>query len=277
MLPRGTKVWVFLIALCFLLLILGERVGGRLGLLLGLLIAVGLNGLIFLFGETRLLSFYKTHPLKGRDPWGLLEKVRALSEKLELRRVPHVHLMESETPTAFAVGFTLKDPSLCISTGLLDKLDDEELEAVLAHQLCQLHRMEGFSFGVSSLLANTLLGIAQFLDHLWPPNFFLEKRQRPFLTLLSPLGWLIIQAVVSRKTHSRSDLEAAELIADRERMAEVLWRLEGLAQTRPLDAPPGTSHLFIVNPEGDRQKNFFLRSHPPIENRLRSLVGTSRI
>ena len=69
-----------------------------------------------------------------------------------------------------------------------------------------------------------------------------------------------------------NDLQAAELIHDRFRLAEVLWRLEGLAQTQPLHPPPCSSHLFIVNPEGYRQKLLF-KSHPSIEVRLQKLMG----
>lgn len=272
MFGRATKVWFFLIALCFVFLVVGERVGGRVGLFVGLLLAVGLNALVFFLGEPRLLSRLNARRWKGRDPWGAAERLRALCLKHELPE-PHLFVMESPAVTAFTVGFSARKPCLCLSTGLLDNLSAADLEAVLAHQLCHAERMDSFGFGVTSVVANTLVGIGQLLDRAWPPNFFLNRRQEPFQSLLSPLGWLVIRIVISPQAYFETDRMAAQMIESRERLGEVLWRLEGLAQTRPLDIPPCTSHLFIVNPEGFRQRNPFLRTHPPLDVRLRNLTG----
>lgn len=276
MFSNGTKVWLFLVGICVGFLILGEELGGRTGLFLGFLVAVTINALIFFMGETSILSRLGARKLKGRDAWGLQDRIEAMARELETPP-PQLYLMESPTATAFSVGFSGRRTSLCVTTGLLEKLTPDEVEAVLAQQLCHLTRMESFGFGVSSVLANTLMGVGQFLDTLWPPNFFLDRKQKPFLTLFSPLGWLIIRAVINRSTYSENDRAAADLLKSRERLGEVLWKLEGLAQTRPLEVPPCTSHLFIVNPEGFRQKNFFLRSHPPLADRLRTLIGTPTV
>lgn len=276
MLSNGTKVWVFLVFTCLALLFVGNSLGGRLGLFIGLLFAVGLNALVFFWGESRLLQHFAAKKISGTDPWGLSKTVESLSQKLKIRP-PQLYLMETSTPTAFSVGFSARKPCLCVTSGLLERLNDEELEAVLAQQLCHVSRMDSFFFGITSILANSLMAVGQFLDSLWPPNFFFEKKQKPFLTLFSPLGWLIVRSVVSRSTYYENDRSAAQLIQSRERLGEVLWRLEGLAQARPLTVPPCTSHFFIVNPEGGRQANYFLRSHPPLSERLRSLMGTPSV
>ncbi|HRO66955.1 MAG TPA: M56 family metallopeptidase [Pseudobdellovibrionaceae bacterium] len=276
MLSNGTKVWVFMIATCLGLLILGDHLGGRLGLLLGLLCAIALNALVFFWGETRILSQFQARKWVGADPWGLQSRIQTLSRKLSIDP-PALYLVESPTATAFSVGFSARKPCLCVTTGLLEKLNEEELEAVLAQQLCHVSRMDSFFFGVTSILANSLMSVGEFLDRLWPANFFFEKKQKPFLTLLSPLGWLIVRGVVKRSTYYENDRTAANLIASRERLGEILWRLDGLAQARPLDVPPCTAHFFIVNPEGGRQRNFFLKSHPPLSERLRTLMGTPSV
>lgn len=276
MFSHGTKVWLFLIGICLSFLVLGERWGGRTGLLTGFLLAVAVNSLIFFLGESRILSRFGARRLKGRDPWGLRDKVLELSRKLN-QAEPSLALIEHPAATAFSVGFSTRRPCLCVTTGLLEKLSPQELEAVLAQQLCHVGRMDNFGFSVTSVLANTIMSLGQFLDSLWPPNFFLGKKQKPFLTLFSPIGWLIIRAVVRSSTYFDNDRQGAELIQSRDRLGEVLWRLEGLAQTQPLDVPPCTSHLFIVNPEGFRQRNFFLRSHPPLSERLKKLTGASTV
>lgn len=276
MLSNETKVWVFMVSSCLGLLFLGQHFGGRLGLFMGLLLALALNTLVFLWGESKILQRFQARRLEGVDPWGVLLLVEKLSHQMGLS-VPALFLVDAKTPTAFSVGFSLRRPCLCLSTGLLEKLNTQELEAVLAQQLCHISRMDSFFFGISSVLANTLMNFGQFLDAIWPPNFFFEKKQKPFLTLLSPLGWAIIRSVINRSTYYENDRAAADLINSRERLGAVLWRLEGLAQAIPMSVPPCTAHFFIVNPEGGRQKNFFLKSHPPLNERLRTLMGTPSI
>src|SRR5690606_18645467 len=149
----------------------------------------------------------------------------------------------------------------------------EEIKAVVAHQVCQIRRLDTFGFGVASIIANSLMGLGQILDHFWPPNFFFAKKQRPFLTLLSPLGWLIIKLMIRRSTYFENDQLSSDLLGNRRTLAEVLWKLDGFSRTMPLTIPPCTSHLFVVNPEAYTQKNIFLRSHPSIRSRLLKLMG----
>lgn len=273
MFSNSTKVWVFIIGACLIFLFGGYRLGGRLGLLLGLTLAILTNILIFFYGENHILNLMPVKKLKGQDPWGLRPLIQDFSKRLGLNKDFNLYILESPAAVAFSLSIALRKPCLCISEGLLKRFTKDEVLAVVAHQICHVRRLDTFGFGVTSILANTLVGLGQFLDKLWPPNFFLDKKQRPFMTLFSPLGWLIIRSVIHRSTYLDNDLLAAELIGDRKKLAEVLWKLEGLAQTYPLSIPPCTSHLFIVNPEGFEQRNLFLKAHPTIKNRILNLLG----
>jgi heat shock protein HtpX len=181
--------------------------------------------------------------------------------------VPAVYITPHSSSNAFCVGHSWKHGSLGFTLGLLQKLNTKELEAVVAHQICHIRRLDTFAFSVSSTLANSIVGLGQFLDS------FLPGKIQFFMPLLSPIGWLIIKGVVGERSFFENDLMASELLNGRHPLGEVLWRLEGLAQTQPLEVPACTSHLFMVNPEGFRQKNLFLKSHPAIETRLQKLMG----
>jgi heat shock protein HtpX len=273
MFSNSTKVWIFIVAACLVFLVTGYHFGGRLGLLLGLIFAVVINILIFFYGENHILKLLAVRRVRGQDPWGLQPVIKEFSSRLGLKKDFNLYVIDAGAAVAFSFSIAWRKPCICISEGLLKRFSKEEIQAVIAHQICHVQRLDTFGFGVTSVLANTLVGLGQFLDQLWPPNFFLDKKQQPFLTLFSPLGWMIIRGVVHKSTYLENDRLAAELIGDRKKLAEVLWKLEGLAQTQPLAIPPCTSHLFIVNPEGFEQKNLFLRSHPPIEKRLLNLLG----
>jgi heat shock protein HtpX len=235
-------------------------------LLIGFLLALLLNFMVFFYGESRVLKKLNAVKLSGQDSWGLLDIVKKLSKELGVA-TPHVYLIPQDSANAFAVGHSWRRGSLGFTEGLAQKFEPEELEAVIAHQLCHIRRLDTFSYGVSSTLANSFVGLGQILDSLLP------YKLKFFMPLFSPIGWLIIKLVVDEKSFFENDLMASQLLDDRNRLGEALWRLEGIAQTKPLEIPPCTSHLFIVNPEGLKQRNIFLKSHPNIELRLQKLLG----
>nr|WP_295905950.1 M56 family metallopeptidase [uncultured Bdellovibrio sp.] len=266
MINNNTKVWIFILTSSLALLIAGYQLGERLGLLIGFFLALFLNFFVFFYGESRVLAKLNAKRMKGQDAWGLIDKVQKMSAKLRMP-VPAIYITPHSSANAFCVGQSWKRSSLGFTVGLLQKLDDKELEAVVAHQLCHIRRLDTFAFGVTSTIANSVVGLGQFLDN------FLPYKLQFFMPLFSPIGWFIIKSVVGEKSFFENDLMASELLENRHQLGEVLWRMEGLAQTQPLEIPPCTSHLFMVNPEGFNQKNLFLKSHPAIEVRLQKLMG----
>lgn len=266
MINNSTKVWIFILGTSLVLLIAGYELGERLGLLIGFLATLLINFFVFFYGESRVLNKLQARRIHGQDAWELLDKVQKVSAHFHMP-APDVYVTPHSAVNAFCVGHSWKPGSLGFTAGLLHKLNDEELEAVVAHQICHIRKLDTFTFGVSSTLANSIVGLGQFLDSMLPYQL------QFFMPLLSPLGWFIIKTVVGEKSVFENDLMAAKLLGSRPHLGEVLWRLEGLAETHPLEVPPCTSHLFIVNPEGLKQKNLFLKSHPKIEVRLKKLMG----
>jgi heat shock protein HtpX len=266
MTDNSTKVWVFILTSSLALLIAGYQIAERLGLFIGFLLALLLNFFVFFYGDSRVLTKLGARQLRGQDAWGLLDLVDKLSSQLGIPS-PAVFITDHPSANALCVGRSWRRGCLCFTYGLLQKLSPEELEAAIAHQLCHIQRLDSFAFSVSSTIANSIVGLGQVLDAMLPYQL------KFFGPLLSPVGWLVIKIVVGKTSFYENDLLASQLLGDRQRLGEVLWRLEGLAQTVPLAVPPCTSHLFIVNPEGFKQKNLFLKSHPPIAARLRKLMG----
>lgn len=272
MLRNSTKVWLFICGTCFTLLAIGYGIGDRWGLLTGLLLSVGFNFLIFYSGENQILDIFKARPFSGQDPWGVNDILKEFAERLQIPS-PHFYLIKDNSRNAFSLGFSEEKQIICLTEGLLKSYSRDEIRAVLAHQVCQIVAMNSFTFGVSSVLAYSIFRFAQFLDQLYPVNLFTDKQHQPFLNLLSPIGWLIVRGVVNEKSFLENDFLAAELTQNRNQIGEALWRLHSNAVTLPMTVPPGLSHLFIVNPEGYKQKNPFLKMHPKIETRLKALLG----
>lgn len=259
-----TKVWLFILGTAFLILVLGYQLGGRLGLLAAFGVTLALNVLIFFFGDQKIISELKAQQIQGQDPFGTLEIVRAIAQKLKMP-TPKVYLFESNLPTSFTVGHSWQRPSLGLSESLLKKLNTQEIECVVAHQLCRIKRWDSFSYSVTSTLANTLLGLGQFIDRFLPFQVL--------TVLLTPLSWIVIKMIVRDKNIFINDQEASKVLSDRFLLGRTLWKLQGYAENNPLQISPCLGHLFIVDPQASSQKNFFTSFHPKIQTRLSRLMG----
>lgn len=267
-----TQVWFFVLLTSLTFLIVGSQLMGRLGLFIGLFSAVTFHTLLFVWGEGLVLSRFKLEPLKGRDPWGLNQKCLNWCQENQMP-LPELMILNVDLPTAFSFEAPWRKPLIALSKGLLKNFKQNELEAVLAYQISHLKNRQNLRSTVCLMLANSLSRLAEKLDHLWIPSLVFEKKQKPFLFLLSPLISLFVHLSQAQQSQMTADLNAAHLISSRDLLGQVLWKLEGWALTHPMDVPPATSQLFIVNPERIRQKNTLLQFHPPLQRRLEKLVG----
>jgi heat shock protein HtpX len=266
------SVWLFILSSSLVLLWSGYTLGEREGLFLGLIASVFLNLLVFIFGESNLIQFFSAEQVRGQDPWGLQDSLVNLSETIGMN-VPTVYVFEHNSANGFTIGIPWKPSAIGLSTALLNKLNQQERHAVLGYLLIQINQSETFLYGVTTILVNALSGMAASIDRFWPVNFFFDKKQRPFLFLLSPLIWVLIKMVRTSKSYLKIDALACEILEDRKILAEVFWRLQGLAETCPMAIPPCSSHHFIVNPESQKRSFFYEKTHPPMKHRLEKLVG----
>jgi len=270
---NNTKVWVFLVSTCILMLIASYELAGRIGLFIGLLLIMVTHFIIFFYGENRLLETFKAQHWKGQDPWGLLQLIHEFSDHLKMSP-PEVYVYESKSANAFFLGTPWKDSCLAVSTGLLQSLTHQELRAIIALQLCRLQKSDHFLFVISGLMANTLVGFGELLDRLIFRKFIKKTKRFFFRDLFAPLAWVFIKIPIRSSLYFENDTKTNEIFNLREDLASALWKIEHMSLSRPQKVPSCTSHLFIVNPEGPLQKNFFLKSHPPTTERIKRLIGS---
>ncbi|RYZ79419.1 MAG: hypothetical protein EOP06_27230, partial [Proteobacteria bacterium] len=145
MISNSTKVWTFILISSLVLLMIGYEIGERLGLLIGFLIAVGLNFFVFFYGESQILKSLQAEEVRGQDPWGLGPMTDNLCN-LSGTSPPRIFVFPSSHQTAFCLTQLWKRGCLVLSSGLLQKFSKEDLEAVIAYQIATLGRMDTFLF-----------------------------------------------------------------------------------------------------------------------------------
>lgn len=269
----SVKVWLCLGIIALAHLFIGYQWGGRLGLFIGLMMAVCLTMLVFYFGTPDLLRFFNAQKLQGQDPWGILDIAGKFSVPLEMY-VPSLYLIPQSVPLAFSLGRPGKNAAIGLSEGLLRKLTPDEVAAVIAHQLAHIRTVDTFRVGVSSTLASAAIGLSKVLDQAIPTNWVGKTHQKLFESILSPMAGLFIRFAVSDKDYFANDDLAASLLPHKQALAMAIWKMQSYSQTEPIKIIPCTSHLFIVNPEGLKESNWFSANHPSLESRIRRLVGT---
>ena len=195
--------------------------------------------------------------------------------------MPKVYIVNDPSPNAFATGRDPRHAVVCATTGLLDKLNEVELEGVIAHELSHIKNFDIRLMGVVAIL----VGFVAILSDLFIRATFYSRSDDNrgntiFLILaivfaiLSPIVATLIQLAVSRKREYLADASGALLTRYPEGLASAL---EKLAQdhTPPRVASNATAHLFIENPFDNRKvKNFFtglFNTHPPLEERIKIL------
>jgi heat shock protein HtpX len=195
--------------------------------------------------------------------------------------MPKVYIMTDKSPNAFATGRDPKHAVVCTTTGLLEILNDVELEGVIAHELSHIKNYDIRVMGIIAIL----VGFVAILSDLFiRASFFSDsndsKSNTVFLVLaiifaiLSPISATLIQLAVSRKREYLADASGALLTRYPEGLASALEKLEK-DKTAPRVASNATAHLFIENPfDNKKVKNFFtglFNTHPPLEERIKIL------
>jgi len=280
---RKTTLLIIIFTLFILLLgwVFGKITGrGELGLIIAFLISLLMALFGYFKGDKVALWTSGARPIKKEDNPYLYRMVENLCLSAGLP-LPRIYLIPDQSINAFACGRNPKKASIAVTRGAIEKLEDEELEGVIAHELSHI---KNYDIRLMTLVV-VLVGIIILLsDWLLRSFIFGGRRDREkdvgtlfiilgiILAILAPLIAQIIKLAISRKREFLADAQGALLTRYPEGLAKALEKIAQEAQGLK-NASPATAHLYISNPFG-RSKQFLARlfsTHPPVEERIKSL------
>ncbi len=200
--------------------------------------------------------------------------------------IPKLYVIESQAMNAFAAGRDPEHATVCITTGLLEKLDKSELEGVIAHEISHITNYDirlmtivAVLVGTITLLSNWLMRAGRFTSRSR------DRRRREInpiiaivglvMFIISPIVAKLIQLAISRRREYLADASAVKLTKQPQSLINALNKLA--ASSTPLRfANPATAHLYIVNPFGKVKSGLqrfvtLFSTHPPMEDRIASL------
>lgn len=277
------KTAILLAALTALFMALGAMIGGKGGMMIAFLMALGMNAFAYWNSDKMVLGMYGAVQVDRHSAPGLVAIVERLVARAGMP-MPKVFIINSDQPNAFATGRDPEHASVAATTGLLDRLSPEEIEGVMAHELAHVKNRDTLIMTVTASIAGAIGMLANMFafssmfgghrDQEGEGNGGLGMVGGLLMMFLAPMAAGLVQMAISRTREYAADAEGARICGNPLWLANALERLEQAAHAIPNPAAErnaATAHLFIVNPlHGGSMDNLF-STHPAMNNRVAAL------
>ena len=278
------KVGLLLTALTALFVGIGQLVGGTSGALIAFGFALVMNVGSYWFSDKMVLKMYGAQPLDENQAPQLYRMTERLSQAANVP-MPKLYIIEDAQPNAFATGRNPQNAAVAVNSGLLNILDEREVEGVVAHEIAHIKHRDTLTMTVVATISGAIMMIAQMGQFAamfgGMGNNDDEEGGNPIamfaMMMIAPIAAMVIQMAVSRAREYEADATAARLTGTPRGLMGALAKLEQTSHViPPAHANPQTAHLCIVNPLaalGGVGKLF--RTHPPTEERIARLGAMS--
>ena len=277
---NSVKTVVLLGLLSGLLLVIGELLGGQIGLVFAFVIAVAMNFGSWWFSDRIVLRMY------GAEQVGPEHSLHQMTERLASRAelpTPKVYVIPDDSPNAFATGRNPHHAAVAATRGILRLLEPEELEGVIAHELAHVKHRDILIGSVAATIAATVMMVARMAQFAalfggLGRSDDDEGGSNPLALLativLAPLAAILIQSAISRSREFAADRGAARIVGHPHGLVRALRKIDAGSRQVPLDASPATAHMFIVKPFSRAGLMSLFSTHPPTEKRVARLLGS---
>ncbi|NWH08313.1 MAG: zinc metalloprotease HtpX [Alphaproteobacteria bacterium] len=268
------KTGILMAGMTALFLALGAVIGGSGGMMVAFLFALATNAFAYWNADKMVLRMYGAREVDAHLAPELYAMVAQLARNAGLP-MPRVYVMDNPQPNAFATGRDPEHAAVAVTTGLMERLNADEIEGVLAHELAHIKNRDTLTMTVTATIAGAISMLANF------GLFFGSNRDNPLgalgtilMVILAPIAAMLVQFAISRAREYEADRVGAEISGRPMALASALARISGQAQR--IDNPeaemnPATAHMFIINPLHGSGMDSLFSTHPSTENRIAQL------
>ena len=281
---NGVKTALLLGLMSGLLILGGRLVAGQQGMMIALFIAVGMNFFSYFFSEKIALASSGAIRLSETENsqifWRLAPIVKGLCDRMGLP-MPRLWVIDQDEPNAFATGRNPAHSSVAVTRGLLQYMNDDEIEGVLAHELGHVKNRDILTSSIAATIGSAITWAAQMA-------FFFgggsrdddDNRGNPIaaiaMMLLAPIAAGMIQMAISRTREFSADATSAQYTGDPNKLISALKKLEAGSQRIPMDVSPSMSHMYIIKPLSGASMARLFSTHPSTEERIARLESLRR-
>ena len=275
------KTAILMAAITALFMAIGGMIGGRSGMMLALVVALGMNFFSYWFSDKLVLKMYNAREVDETSAPRFYAMVRDLAQRAQIP-MPKVYLIDEQAPNAFATGRSPDHAAVAATTGIVNVLTERELRGVMAHELAHVKHRDILISTISATMAGAISMLANFA------MFFggRDSEGRPanpivgiIVMLLAPLAASVIQMAISRAREFEADRGGAEISGDPQALASALQKIQRYAQGIPMEAAerhPETAQMMIMNPLSGGGLRGLFSTHPATEDRVARLMEMAR-
>src|SRR5437762_11043979 len=269
------KTALLLTALTLLLMGLGRYFGGENGMLWALIIAGLMNFVAYFFSDKIALATYRAQPVTREQLPRVYNVVERMTQRIGLP-MPKIYVIPMDSPNAFATGRNPSHASVAVTQGILNLLNDEELEGVLAHELGHVNNRDILISSIAATIAGAITYSARlgfFFGGMGDRDDRRGGAGSLLMLILAPIAAVLIQLAVSRSREYQADETGAHFTGNPYALASALAKLDAYSRRVPMAATPSTAHLFLIQPLPAMNFGTLFSTHPPIAKRIERLTG----
>ena len=277
------RTTILLAVMTALIIWVGQFLGGRQGMLIALIFAAGMNFFSYWYSDKLVLKMYRASEVTPGQSPELYETVQRLTQQAGLP-MPKLYVIPQQTPNAFATGRNPEHAVVAVTEGLLKLMNKKEVTGVLAHELAHVKNRDILIGSIAATMAGAVMILATMAR--WSAIFGGRSSHDDegggagvigliAMSIIAPMAAMIIQMAISRSREYLADATGASFAGNPEGLATALEKLGVYSKKLPMDANPSTAHMFIVNPLSGRSLMSLFSTHPPLEERIARLRGTT--
>lgn len=280
---NNIKTALLLVSLTLVLVWAGAAIGGKQGMTIAFIFALGMNVFSYWFSDRIVLRMYGAKEVTETEAPELYGIVRRLAQKAEIP-MPRVYMINEDQPNAFATGRNPGHAAVAVTAGIMRILSRQELEGVIGHELAHVKHRDILVGTIAATIAGAISYLAQMAQ--WAMIFGGHRGDDEegggspvaalVMMIVGPIAAMIIQMAISRSREYGADEGGARIAGNPRYLAEALRKLSTASKKISMDANPATSHMFIVNPLSGGGIVKLFSTHPPIEERIARLEAMGR-
>lgn len=272
---NSLKTFFLMATMTFILMFLGNLLGGQQGTVIALVFAGVMNFFSYWFSDKIVLKMYNAKEVSSDTQ--LYQLVKNLTQKANLP-MPKVYIINERQPNAFATGRNPQNAAVAVTSGLMNLVSTEELSGVIGHELGHIHNRDI----LISTVAATMAGAISFLSNMARWGIGTRRRDdddrnsNPWIALmaaiLAPIAAMLVQMAISRTREYKADRFGAKISGNPLYLADALRKLEMYSKNIPMsNAIPSTENMFIVNPFNGENIAKLFSTHPSTADRIAKL------
>lgn len=276
-----TKTFMLMAAITALFVVIGQLIGGQMGMIFALVLALGMNFFSYWFSDKMVLKMYNAQEVDATSAPEYYNMVQELATRAQIP-MPKVYIINEDAPNAFATGRNPANAAVAATTGIMRVLNARELRGVMAHELAHVKHRDILTSTIAATMAGAISSLANFAmffggrDEEGRPTNIVANLAVMFL---APMAAAMIQMAISRAREFEADRGGAEISGDPLSLGSALDKIQKYSAGIPFGAAeshPATAQMMIINPLFGGGVSKLFSTHPATEERIARLQEMAR-